>query len=77
MRFIEYMPFDGNKWSMSKFVPYRSMLTQIIARWPQLSRRQDSPNDTSKVSQYCHAKGAEAPTKRTYYRPWFFGENVA
>ena len=49
VRFIEYMPFDGNKWSMSKFVPYRSMLAQVMARWPQLLKRQDSPNDTSKV----------------------------
>lgn len=51
VRFIEYMPFDGNKWSMAKFVPYRSMLAQVMTRWPQLVRRQDSPNDTSKAYQ--------------------------
>lgn len=51
VRFIEYMPFDGNKWSTKKFVPYHSMLAAVMARWPRLQRLQDSPNDTSKVSK--------------------------
>ena len=52
MRFIEYMPFDGNKWSQNKFVPYRSMLAQILTRWPDLTRRTDDPNHTAKVWDY-------------------------
>ena len=49
MRFIEYMPFDGNKWSTGKFMPYRDMLSTIYSKWPDVTRHYDSPNDTSKV----------------------------
>lgn len=43
------MPFDGNRWNLGKFVPYRSMLTKILAQWPNLERLEDKKNDTSKV----------------------------
>ena len=49
VRFIEYMPFDGNRWNLSKFIPYRDMLSKVVAQWPQLTRLTDQPNDTSKV----------------------------
>ncbi len=49
VRFIEYMPFDGNRWNFSKFVPYRKMLAQVMAQWPELERLTDSANDTSKA----------------------------
>ena len=49
IRFIEYMPFAGNKWSHGKFVPYRQMLGAIMAEWPEVERLQDGHNDTSKV----------------------------
>jgi len=29
VRFIEYMPFDGNVWSDSKMVPYKEMLARV------------------------------------------------
>ena len=29
VRFIEYMPFDGNKWNDKKMVPYQEMLKII------------------------------------------------
>ena len=29
VRFIEYMPFDGNKWNDKKMVPYSEMLETI------------------------------------------------
>jgi cyclic pyranopterin phosphate synthase len=29
LRFIEYMPFDGNKWNTKKMVPYQEMLNII------------------------------------------------
>lgn len=50
VRFIEYMPFDGNKWNFKKMVTYQEMLDTITARWPQFSRLPDLPTDTSKVS---------------------------
>lgn len=49
VRFIEYMPFDGNHWGQNKLVPYKELLQKIINRYPDLQRLQDGPNDTSKV----------------------------
>ena len=49
VRFIEYMPFDGNRWNLSKFVPYHQMLAKVMSKWPQLVRLSDGANDTSKV----------------------------
>ena len=49
VRFIEYMPFDGNKWSVNKFFPFQEMLALIKARWPNVQRVAEQPNDTSKV----------------------------
>lgn len=51
VRFIEYMPFDGNKWSQGKMVSYQEMLAIIRAAYPSLHRVQDHPNDTSKTYQ--------------------------
>jgi cyclic pyranopterin phosphate synthase len=31
VRFIEYMPFDGNVWSDTKMVPYKDMKQQVGA----------------------------------------------
>jgi GTP 3',8-cyclase len=33
VRFIEFMPFQGNGWSQGKLVPYRAMLDQIAGRY--------------------------------------------
>ena len=49
VRFIEYMPFDGNKWNFKKFVSYQEMLDTIMQRFPDFQRIRDRPNDTSKV----------------------------
>lgn len=49
VRFIEYMPFDGNKWSQGKMLPYKEMLDIIRARYPGLRKVQDHKNDTSKT----------------------------
>ncbi|KAK3745544.1 hypothetical protein QZH41_012465, partial [Actinostola sp. cb2023] len=51
VRFIEYMPFDGNKWNFKKFVSYKEMLDSIRTRWPNIERLKDDPNDTSKAYQ--------------------------
>ncbi|XP_065174806.1 molybdenum cofactor biosynthesis protein 1-like isoform X2 [Sycon ciliatum] len=51
IRFIEYMPFDGNKWNKKKFLSYADMLSSIKSRWPNLERLSDSANDTSKAYQ--------------------------
>lgn len=49
VRFIEYMPFDGNKWNDKKMVPYAEMLQIIRAKYPDLERIGDAANDTSKA----------------------------
>ncbi|XP_014672360.1 PREDICTED: molybdenum cofactor biosynthesis protein 1-like [Priapulus caudatus] len=49
VRFIEYMPFNGNKWNDKKMVSYQEMLDLIRSRWPEVERLTDKPNDTSKA----------------------------
>lgn len=48
VRFIEFMPFDGNRWDDGRLVSYEQMLERIRAHFP-LERLQDGPNDTSKT----------------------------
>ena len=49
VRFIEYMPFDGNKWSQEKVLSYNEMLELIREKYPGLHKVQDHANDTSKT----------------------------
>lgn len=49
VRFIEYMPFDGNKWSEGKMMPYAEMLDIIKEKYPDLEKVSDHKNDTSKT----------------------------
>lgn len=49
VRFIEYMPFDGNKWSQNKMMPFKEMLGVIRAKYPDLRKVTDHANDTSKT----------------------------
>lgn len=51
VRFIEYMPFDGNKWSENKMLSYGEMLALIRQKYPDLEKVQDHKNDTSKTYQ--------------------------
>lgn len=51
VRFIEYMPFDGNKWSQGKMLSYREMLAVIREKYPDLEKVTDRKNDTSKTYQ--------------------------
>lgn len=49
VRFIEYMPFDGNKWAERKMLPFQEMLDRIMERYPSVMKVQDHKNDTSKT----------------------------
>lgn len=49
IRFIEYMPFDGNKWSKGKMLGYTEMLDIIREKYPGVRKIQDHKNDTSKT----------------------------
>ncbi len=49
-RFIEFMPFDGNKWDTSKVVTLEEVLEKIKAKYApdQLIKLEDTKNDTNK-----------------------------
>ena len=49
VRFIEYMPFDGNKWSKGKMFSYKEMVDLIREKYPTLQKVQDHKNNTSKT----------------------------
>jgi len=48
VRFIEYMPFEGNKWNTNKFVSYEEMKSRIIREFGTLQKQRDDLHDTTK-----------------------------
>ena len=51
VRFIEYMPFGGNKWSENKMISFQEMVDTIRTKYPGLERIPGHKNDTSKTFQ--------------------------
>lgn len=49
VRFIEYMPFQGNGWSETGFFSYADMLERIRLFYPALQRLEDDPNATART----------------------------
>lgn len=49
VRFIEYMPFDGNRWNHDRMVSFDKMKELIRAEYPELAAVGDSPHDVSKT----------------------------
>lgn len=48
-RFIEFMPFDGNKWDWSRGLSYKEILDTVKLRYRNdFTRIEDRKNDTSK-----------------------------
>ncbi len=62
IRFIEFMPFDGNKWDMSKMVSYKEVMDYVNHSFSEdhIERLQDAPNDTSKNYKIKGYKGSFA-----------------
>jgi len=62
VRFIEFMPFDGNKWDKEKMVSYAEVMTMVNESFntDEIIRLQDAPNDTSKNYQIKGYKGSFA-----------------
>ncbi|KAI7871742.1 hypothetical protein BDF14DRAFT_898838 [Spinellus fusiger] len=58
VRFIEYMPFDGNSWSQKKLVPYKELLQTIESSYGHLIKQTDDENDTTKAYQVPGHKGS-------------------
>ena len=50
VRFIEFMPFDGNKWNIDNMVSYREIMDVISETYHlnTIKKLNDSANDTSK-----------------------------
>ncbi|XP_047104489.1 molybdenum cofactor biosynthesis protein 1-like [Schistocerca piceifrons] len=57
VRFIEYMPFSGNKWNDGKMVSFNEMLQIIRKQWPNFDPLPNGPNDTSKAYHVPGYKG--------------------
>ena len=57
IRFIEYMPFDGNRWERGKVVGYQEMLSLIREKYPGFAKARDRYNDTSKTYHVEGSKG--------------------
>lgn len=62
IRFIEFMPFDGNKWDKSKMVSYAEVMDYVNGAFPEgtVERIEDAPNDTSKNYKIKNYKGSFA-----------------
>ncbi len=62
VRFIEFMPFDGNKWDFKKMVSYAEVMKILNTSFSKerIERLQDAPNDTSKNYKITGYKGSFA-----------------
>ncbi|KAI4552293.1 hypothetical protein MJT46_016944 [Ovis ammon polii x Ovis aries] len=49
VRFIEYMPFDGNRWNFKKMVSYKEMLDTLRQQWPELEKLPEEESSTAKA----------------------------
>jgi cyclic pyranopterin phosphate synthase len=56
VRFIEFMPFAGNRWTSNKVFSYHEMLEVITGKY-QVIRLQDEKHDTAKGYQVAGHKG--------------------
>ncbi|QLG44629.1 GTP 3',8-cyclase MoaA [Costertonia aggregata] len=62
VRFIEFMPFDGNKWDLKKMVSFEEIIKRVGQAFEknQILRLKDAPNDTSKNYKITGYKGSFA-----------------
>lgn len=59
VRFIEFMPFTGNRWTSNKVFTFQEMLQLIEKKYP-VHRLQDEAHDTAKAYQVPGHKGTFA-----------------
>ena len=59
VRFIEFMPFDGNSWQWEKIVPYKEIIKKIENNY-SIEKLNDKPNDTAKAFRIKGYKGTFA-----------------
>ncbi|KZV70960.1 molybdenum cofactor biosynthesis prote [Peniophora sp. CONT] len=58
VRFIEFMPFTGNKWDKSKMIPSTDLLERIRGRYPDIGKASDELNDTARSYQVPSFRGS-------------------
>ncbi|TCI85015.1 GTP 3',8-cyclase MoaA [Tenacibaculum sp. M341] len=60
IRFIEFMPFDGNKWDKSKMVSYKEIMNVVRESFGEneVERLLDAQNDTAKNYKISGYKGS-------------------
>lgn len=59
VRFIEFMPFDGNKWNWDKKVSYQEIMDRLGTYYPahKILKIDDKPHDTTKNYKIAGYKG--------------------
>lgn len=62
VRFIEFMPFNGNEWDKSKLVSYAEIMENIQEKFDlsEIEKLMDAPNDTAKNFKIKSHKGSFA-----------------
>lgn len=62
VRFIEFMPFDGNKWEMDQMVSLKEVMDKVktVFTEDEIERLQDAPNDTARNFRIRGYKGSFA-----------------
>ncbi len=62
VRFIEFMPFDGNQWNLQKMISLDEIMNTVFKTFPTLDveRLEDASNDTSKNYGIKNYKGSFA-----------------
>lgn len=57
VRFIEFMPFTGNKWNEAKMVPSSELIANIKTVHPSATRDLEEPNETARTWKIPGFKG--------------------
>lgn len=57
VRFIEYMPFDGNKWEVEKVISFKEIIDIIKTKHPIIEQLTHKYGETSKIFQIPGFKG--------------------
>ncbi len=62
IRFIEFMPFDGNRWNMDKLVSLQEILSEVYSNFKEneIIKLKDALNDTTKSYQIAGSQGTFA-----------------
>jgi cyclic pyranopterin phosphate synthase len=58
VRFIEYMPFDGNRWDADAMVPFSSLLARVKEAHPGTQKLPTPPNDVAVSWKLPDAEGS-------------------